>query len=333
MTTDTITASSGPLLKNSTAEPATTADPYLISFDKVVVSYPMDDGSTKVVLSVDRFDVRQGEFVSLIGPTGCGKSTLLRLVLGAQFPVVGSVTVGGAPVTGIGRDRGIVFQKYGLFPNLTVLENIAVGPELERISLPQRILHTPAWWRARRESKAPAREYIERIGLTGGDCDKYPHELSGGMRQRVALAQALIMKPRVILMDEPFGALDDATRRGMQELILREWDQHDMTILFVTHSLEEAIYLGTRVVGISQHWSDDKGKSTRGAVIVSDRKVPGDRVNPPDFKYDPVFSGMVAALRHDVLDPDAARSQANFIMDHPDAWHPVHGRVGDCGCA
>ena len=178
-----------------------------------------------------------GEISSFLGPSGCGKSTVLRLVAGLapqHPPTSGSVTVLGRPVVGPGADRGMVFQDYTSFDNRTVLDNVAFGLECRGVP--------------RREREAEGREWIARVGLDPRrDAGKYPHELSGGMRQRVAIARTLILRPRVILMDEPFGALDPATRLDMQDLLVKLWREVQATVLFVTHSVEEAVYLGDRV--------------------------------------------------------------------------------------
>jgi NitT/TauT family transport system ATP-binding protein len=178
-----------------------------------------------------------GEISSFLGPSGCGKSTVLRLVAGLEPqhpPTSGSVAVLGREVVGPGADRGMVFQDYTSFDNRTVLDNVVFGLECRGVP------------RAARE--AEGRDWIERVGLDPvRDARKYPHELSGGMRQRVAIARTLILRPRVILMDEPFGALDPATRLDMQDLLVKLWREAEATVLFVTHSVEEAVYLGDRV--------------------------------------------------------------------------------------
>jgi ABC-type nitrate/sulfonate/bicarbonate transport system ATPase subunit len=179
----------------------------------------------------------RGEFCSFLGPSGCGKSTVLRIIAGLepQFPPTsGSVRVLGREVVGPGADRGMVFQDYTSFDNRTVLDNVVFG--LECRGLP------------RREREAEGLDWIAKVGLDPRrDADKFPHELSGGMRQRVAIARTLILRPRVILMDEPFGALDPATRLDMQDLLVKLWHEAEATVLFVTHSVEEAVYLGDRV--------------------------------------------------------------------------------------
>lgn len=179
----------------------------------------------------------EGEFIGILGPSGCGKSTILRLIAGLppqHPPTSGEVLVAGLPVTGPGADRGMVFQDYTSFDNRTVLENITFGLECRGV--------------ARRHRYEIGRQWIEHVGLNvETDQDKYPHELSGGMRQRVAIARTLILRPRIILMDEPFGALDPQTRMDMQDLLVSLWREVQATVFFVTHSIEEAVFLGDRV--------------------------------------------------------------------------------------
>ncbi len=183
----------------------------------------------------------KGEFVCILGPSGCGKSTILRLIAGLepQHPATtGSVLVLGQPVIGPGADRGMVFQDYTSFDHRTVLDNVTFGLECQGVP--------------RRRRDELGRQWIERVGLNvKSDADKYPHELSGGMRQRVAIARSLILRPRIILMDEPFGALDPMTRMHMQDLLLALWREVEATVFFVTHSIEEAVFLGDRVYVMS----------------------------------------------------------------------------------
>jgi NitT/TauT family transport system ATP-binding protein len=301
------------------------ANAYLISLHGVEVSYPKNgngSGGRSVILNNVGLNIRAGEFLSLVGPTGCGKSTILRLILGSQFPTRGTVLVDGQPVIGVNRDCGIVFQRYSLFPHLKVLENIAFGPILERTTMPQRVLYTPAYRRMRRQTLEAAREYLKRIGLHPGDGDKYPYELSGGMQQRVAIAQALMMQPKILLMDEPFGALDHNTRLAMQLLILEQWEDYRMTIIFVTHDLEEACYVGTRVVGLSQYWSDDEGKPGLGAVIVTDLPTPGGHPKPTAIRATAEFNALLEQVRHDALDPGNQQRLHQFNLAHQDALKP-----------
>ncbi|MFI6182579.1 MULTISPECIES: ABC transporter ATP-binding protein [unclassified Nonomuraea] len=177
-------------------------------------------------------DVREGEFLTLVGPSGCGKSTLLDLVAGLTAPTTGEIVVNGAPVTGPGLDRGIVFQQYALFPWRTALANVAFGLEAKGVP--------------RAERTERARRHLELVGLSGFE-DRYPHELSGGMRQRVAIARSLAFDPDVLLMDEPFAALDAQTRESLQEELLRIWQHTRKTVIFITHGIDEAVYLGQRV--------------------------------------------------------------------------------------
>lgn len=178
-------------------------------------------------------DIRPGEFVCLLGPSGCGKSTLLNAIAGFSAPTSGDILVKGAPVTGPGPDRGMVFQEYALFPWMSVAKNIAFGLEIKG---------TP---KATRD--AIVEKLLQKLGLSDFR-DRFPKDLSGGMRQRVAIARILALDPPIMLMDEPFGALDALTRRSLQDEVLRLWEEDWKTIVFVTHSIEEAIYLGTRVV-------------------------------------------------------------------------------------
>jgi NitT/TauT family transport system ATP-binding protein len=180
-----------------------------------------------------------GEFVAVLGPSGCGKSTMLNLIAGFDGvapPTAGQVLVRGVPVSGPGRDRGMIFQRYSSFPHLTVLENVTFGLELNGRELG----HSDA------ERRELARHWLARVGLSAHE-QKYPHQLSGGQQQRVAIARSLVLKPRIILMDEPFSALDEPTRLDMQALILELWREIEATVFLVTHSVAEAVYLGDRI--------------------------------------------------------------------------------------
>lgn len=193
-----------------------------------------------------------GEFRVLLGPSGCGKSTLLRMIAGLDKPNSGQILVNGQPVTEPGKDRGMVFQKYTSFPWLTVAENVAYGMKINHVPEPQR--------------KETVDRLLKSVGLSEF-ANVYPETLSGGMQQRVAIARTLALRPSVILMDEPFGALDAQTRSDMQQLLLQIWDETACTILFVTHDVEEAIYLADRIFIMSSH----------PGTIVEDVEVPFDR--------------------------------------------------------
>jgi NitT/TauT family transport system ATP-binding protein len=179
------------------------------------------------------FDIAENEFVTLVGTSGCGKSTVLGILAGLQQETSGSVLVDGAPVTGPGRDRGVVFQTYTLFPWMSAVKNIEFALRAEPISSAER--------------RSRAREYLALVGL-GDFADALPAQLSGGMRQRVAIARSLSYQPSILLMDEPFGALDALTRLSMQELLTEVWEQHRLTVLFVTHDVEEAVFISDRVL-------------------------------------------------------------------------------------
>ncbi len=181
----------------------------------------------------------KGEFIAILGPSGCGKSTALNLLAGFQGihpPTSGEILVRGRRIDGPGRDRGMIFQKYSSFPHLTVIENVEIGLRFNRRAL------------GLDDGKidAHARDWIGRVGLRGHEY-KYPHQLSGGQQQRVALARSMVLKPRILLMDEPFSALDEPTRIDMQRLIVELWQEVEATVLLVTHSIVEATYLGDRV--------------------------------------------------------------------------------------
>jgi ABC-type nitrate/sulfonate/bicarbonate transport system ATPase subunit len=220
-------------------------------------------------------DVAPGEIVSLVGTSGCGKSTLLNVLAGFEAPTAGRVLLDGSEITGPGADRGVVFQSDNLFGWLTVRGNV---------EFPLRLAVNRA---ARAELAARVDELIEWVGL-GDFRDAYPKELSGGMRQRAAIARALVSRPRILLMDEPFGALDAQTRENMQRLLLDVAAASRATILFVTHDVEEAVYLGDRVVVMK----------ARPGRIVSERAVDLARPRAPELKVDPAFT----RIRREILE-------------------------------
>ena len=218
-----------------------------------------------------------GEFIAVLGPSGSGKSTILRLIAGLRPhfpPTTGTVKVMGKAVTGPGSDRGMVFQDYTSFDNRTVEDNIAFGLECQGVPL--------------KERKERAREWIAKVGLSvARDANKYPHQLSGGMRQRVAIARTLILHPRIILMDEPFGALDPNMRLNMQDLLVKLWRDQEATVFFVTHSVEEAVYLGDRVYLLS---------SSPGRLI-REMELPGPAKPARVMQREPEFNRIVFEIR------------------------------------
>lgn len=236
-----------------------------IQIEDVQVEYPVAGEAARAVLNQISLTIGSGEFVSIVGETGCGKSTLLRLILGEEKPSRGRVLVNGCERGQPDRSCGYVPQKYSLFPDKTVLDNVMFGPEVTRFgawSVLRRI--HPGQMRRYREE---ALRYMRHTGLDESDARKYPYQLSGGMQQRVAIAQALIMKPPILLMDEAFSALDPATRTGMQRLIKKLWRESGTTVVFVTHNTREAVCLGTRVIALVKN-------GDRGSSIALDLGVP-----------------------------------------------------------
>ena len=219
--------------------------------------------------------VADNDFICLLGPSGCGKSTLLRIVAGLDTPTTGRVLLDGAPVTGPGADRGMVFQSYTLFPWLTVKDNICFGLREKAVPAP--------------EQARLARHYVERVGLTGFE-DHYPNMLSGGMQQRTALARALANDPKILLLDEPFGALDNQTRTLMQELLLGIWEAERKTVLFVTHDIDEAIFMANRVAVLT----------ARPGRIKSDVAIDLPHPRHYTIKTSPEFSAYKARLTEEI---------------------------------
>jgi NitT/TauT family transport system ATP-binding protein len=231
----------------------------------------------------------KGEFISILGPSGCGKSTVLRLIAGLrpQFPATeGTVLVAAKAVTTPGPDRSMVFQDYTAFDNRTVEDNVAFGLECRGVAAAER--------------RERAREWIGKVGLdVKRDARKYPSELSGGMRQRVAIARTLILSPRIILMDEPFGALDPATRMHMQALLVDLWREAEATVFFVTHSIEEAVYLGDRVYVFS----------SAPGTILREMQVPAPDRPPKEMQREPSFVQRVFEIR-DLIDTLSSSTRA-----------------------
>ena len=205
----------------------------MLSIKNLNKTYYTEEGDEVVALSDINLDVADKEFVCFIGPSGCGKTTLLRITAGLEKPDSGTLTVNNEPITGPGPDRGMVFQEYSLFPWRTVLKNITFSLELKKIP--------------KSEREKIARDFLEVVGLSKF-ADSYPHELSGGMKQRVAIARALVNDPDVLLMDEPFGAVDAQTRNRLQHELLNIWEKKKKTVLFITHSVDEAVFLADKVV-------------------------------------------------------------------------------------
>jgi NitT/TauT family transport system ATP-binding protein len=222
----------------------------------------------QVVLERLNLKVKEGEFCTIVGASGCGKTTLLRMFLGEETPSRGSILLDGKPLKPEpGPDRGIVFQRYSVFPHLTVLKNVLLGLELRAAPLTGRL-----FGRARREALDRARAMLDAVGLSQA-LDKYASELSGGMQQRLALAQSLVMHPRILLLDEPFGALDPGIRADMHRLILKLWEEHRLTVFMITHDIKEGFYLGTRLLVLDKVRHDPQAPHAYGAVVTYDLPV------------------------------------------------------------
>jgi NitT/TauT family transport system ATP-binding protein len=263
--------------------------PPVVSFSDVSKTYANGLTAIKNINFTVEDRTDHGEFIAILGPSGCGKSTILRLIAGLrpQHPATtGTVLVSGQPVAGPGADRGMVFQDYTAFDHRTVAENIAFGLECRGVPEKERREQALAW--------------VAKVGLSvDRDANKYPHELSGGMRQRVAIARSLILHPKIMLMDEPFGALDPATRLAMQDLLVTLWRGLQATVFFITHSIEEAVYLGDRVYVMSP---------SPGTIL---KEVP---VPPPDrpareMQREPQFQEIVNGLADALTRLEAAASK------------------------
>jgi NitT/TauT family transport system ATP-binding protein len=272
-------------------------------------------------LVLDNIDllVSSSEVCTLVGPSGCGKSTLLRLILGEEQPSQGRITLNNRQIGPPDVHRGIVFQRYSLFPHLSVVDNVSLGLRLGGRS-------GNNGDRAESFSKSDAREeamrYLERVRLAP-HAHKYPHQLSGGMQQRVAIAQSLIMKPSILLMDEPFGALDPDTREDMQLFLLELWEEEQMTIFFVTHDLEEAAFVGTRILVLSQYYTDDRGDgANRGSKVVADHQLPRG-IAGTSIKRSRAFGELIGQIREEGFSPTHLQHARDFNLKHPDSYQTL----------
>jgi NitT/TauT family transport system ATP-binding protein len=226
----------------------------------------------QVVLEGLNLSIAEGEFCTMVGASGCGKSTFLRLLLGQEVPSKGTILLDGQPLANEpDASRGVVFQRYSVFPHLSVLDNVALGLELPRARLLGRLFGS-----AKRDAREQAAALLRKVGL-GHALDKYPTQLSGGMQQRLAIAQALIMKPRVLLLDEPFGALDPGIRKDMHALLLELWRETQLTVFMVTHDLSEGFNLGTRLMVFDKVRIDPHAPGAYGARITYDIPLNSDR--------------------------------------------------------
>lgn len=221
-----------------------------------------------VVLERISMQVQQGEFITMVGTSGCGKSTFLKMLLGTETPSSGELLLDGKPIPSEpGPDRGIVFQQYSVFPHMTVLENVMAASAFAQPGITGHLFGA-----ARRRARDEASTLLDQVGL-GSALGKYPHELSGGMKQRLAIAQALLGRPRILLLDEPFGALDPGIRADMHELVLKLWQEHQLTVFMVTHDLKEGFFLGTRLWVFDKLRQDPQAPGAYGASITYDLPV------------------------------------------------------------
>lgn len=268
------------------------------------------------ILNKINLQIAAGQIVALVGPSGCGKSTLLRAILGTDPPSEGEIFAEGRLVEEPNRDVGIVYQNYSLYEFLSAEQNVAFGLKLDKSSLISRFISLPSYLRKQRENLQLARDFLKQVGLEAA-MGLYPSELSGGMRQRVAIAQAFILKPKIVLLDEPFGALDEATREDLQIMLLRfyqenlkakqNWERPPYTIILVTHELNEAIYVADRVIGLSRFHTD----GDQGAMVVYDRPCPV--FHPDDPKDLSKLIEQREELRSAVFDPDYVKHHSKYV--------------------
>ncbi len=296
-------------------------------------------GESKILFDVNTKIIR-GEIVSLIGPSGCGKSTLFGAIIGTHLPKKGKTIIytnyhdEGLIVDNPGRDRGIVYQKYTLFPYLTAIENIAFGLMLDKTTIPFRTFNYLSWRKVKKQFIKEAEVFLEKMGLTKVR-NNYPYELSGGMCQRVAIAQALILKPEILLLDEPFGALDEATRDDLQKMLLllynenieavKKGEKPPYTIVMITHEINEAIYVSDRIIGLSPYWKwEDEFDTFQGSTIVYDKAAPV--FDPNEVKHVEYFIDQKNEIKDAVFNKNIRRGRNEYVK----FWdqikeHEAHG--------
>ena len=290
-------------------------------------------GNNRVLHEIN-LQVVQGQFVAMVGASGCGKSTLLRAILGTVPPKKGKIQTDGYTVMGPNRHVGIVYQRYGLYQFLTAEQNVALGLMLDETSVLGRLSMPWKWFPLRKQHLEEARALLVKFRLEKA-LSHYPCELSGGMQQRVAIAQALIMKPKILLLDEPFGALDEATREELQEMLLTLYQENiqakqnkqdpPWTVLMVTHELNEAFYVSDRVIGLSKNWQDPdlRDGDELGATKTWDKSAPV--YHPGEPRNYELFAEMKNDLRKNVLDDDAPVIER---LTHVSFWDDLKNGVG-----
>lgn len=272
-------------------------------------------GSYRVLDNIN-LQVLPGQIVAVVGPSGCGKSTLLKAILGTNPPTSGEILTDGIPVRGPNRNVGIVYQNYSLYDFMNAEQNVSFGLKLDETSFLTRFFAIRTYWEKRKKHLAKSRDFLRELGLENA-CGKYPHEMSGGMKQRVAVAQAFIMRPKIVLLDEPFGALDEAMREDLQLMLLRFYQENllakkegrrpEYTILMVTHELNEAIYVADRVIGLSRfHTQGDQG-----AAIVYDKPCP--LFSPEDPRDFSRFAQQRDELRKAVFNDEYIKDRNKYV--------------------
>lgn len=277
--------------------------------------YKSYDG--RVILDNIDLSVREGELCTVVGPSGCGKSTLLRMILGQEVPDRGVIKIDGHSSGHPNTERGIVYQKYSLFPNRTVLDNVLIGKTFTE----------GTWWNPFYKNQThidEAMDYLSRVRMADA-AHKYPHELSGGMQQRAAIAQALIMKPPILLMDEPFGALDPDTREELQMFLLELWQSEKLTVFFVTHDLVEACYLGSRLLVLSQYYTDDRGNDdfvNRGGRLIADHHLTPVS-SSMEVKESEHFRELIRSVRAEGFNPRVLQHVSEFNLKHQDSYQTL----------
>lgn len=286
---------------------------YILEIGDVYKTY----GTHNVLNDID-LKVSKGEFITVVGPSGCGKSTLLKMILGSLKQTTGIILEKGKSITKISRDRGIVFQQYSVFPFMTVEQNVLFGLEIEYFSYFEHNLNKIFKFiqsKKRKEFLELAHEYLDKVGLLEHR-NKYPEQLSGGQKQRVAIAQAMVMHPEILLMDEPFGALDVVTREELQFFVKALCEEKDQTIFFVTHELEEALLMGTRLLVLSQYW--EKG-DTLGAKIMMDIPLSWEMDKLNVVKDSKAFRDLINMIKNDCIDPNHLKKLEEFSLTHKDS--------------
>lgn len=278
-----------------------------VRFDKVWKEY-----GDHIVLERIDMEIAPRSFVALVGPSGCGKTTFLRMLLGEETPTRGRILIDGKPLKAEpDADRGVVFQRYSVFPHLTVLQNVLIGREFAQSKLLGRLMGT-----SRRAAVSDAEKLLSEVGLTGHEA-KYPASLSGGMQQRLALAQALMRQPRILLLDEPFGALDPGIRADIHVLMNRMWHECDLTVVMVTHDLSEAFRLGTRVIAFERDRVRAEELRRYGATLSDDLKTPV--AAPASAAF-----GATVSRDYEVWPKKIAGAKAPHPWIKPDGDVPVH---------